>query len=173
MTNSEILYATWKTPVGLSGVAATPKGLCRLILRLANEDTFVRTLKEETGAVLKRNAKRFQDVIGQLDLFFRGQLENFDCRLDLGQGTLFQQRVWRQLGKIPYGKTRSYQWLAKAIGQPLACRAVGAANGRNPVPVIIPCHRVIQTNGHLGGFTGGLDLKRILLDLEKKADGTL
>ena len=83
------------------------------------------------------------------------------------QGTYFQQLVWQKLAFIPYGETRSYQWLATEIFKPKACRAVGNANGKNPVPLIIPCHRVIQKNGALGGFTGGTHLKRYLINLEK------
>ena len=86
----------------------------------------------------------------------------------MGQGTSFQQRVWEKLVFIPFGETRSYQWLAVAISQPKAYRAVGNANGKNPIPVIVPCHRVIRKNGDLGGFTGGTHLKKYLLDLEKK-----
>ena len=112
------------------------------------------------------------EIENEFHLYFSGRLKKFSCRLDLRQGTGFQQRVWRKLRLIPFGETRSYQWLAKSIHQPKACRAVGNANGKNPIPIIIPCHRVIQKNGSLGGFTGGIDLKRYLLDLEKKSYAT-
>ena len=90
----------------------------------------------------------------------------FHCRLDLSSGTLFQQKVWRALQTIPRGETRSYAWVAKKIGKPKAARAVGAACGANPVPIIVPCHRVIAGDGSLGGFGGGPALKKRLLALE-------
>jgi O-6-methylguanine DNA methyltransferase len=89
--------------------------------------------------------------------------------MDLSSGTDFQRRVWRALQKIPRGQTRSYGWVARKIGRPKAARAVGTACGANPVPIIIPCHRVIASDGSLGGFGGGLPLKRRLLALEKAA----
>jgi methylated-DNA-[protein]-cysteine S-methyltransferase len=82
-------------------------------------------------------------------------------------GTPFQQKVWKKLTTIPYGKTRSYKWIASAINNRHASRAVGNANGRNPLPIIIPCHRVIRENGELGGYTGGINIKRFLLNLEQ------
>ena len=97
----------------------------------------------------------------------------FSFKPDLRQGTRFQQRVWEKLTSIPFGQTRNYQWLARAIGQPKAFRAAGNANGRNPIPVIVPCHRVIRKNGELGGFTGGIHLKQYLLDLETKSHAAL
>jgi O-6-methylguanine DNA methyltransferase len=105
------------------------------------------------------------DALEELDCYFRGQLKEFKCDLDL-KGTSFQKRVWEALREIPYGQTRSYGEIAKTIGNPKAVRAVGSANGANPVPIIVPCHRVIQFDGSLGGFGGGLDLKKNLLERE-------
>jgi methylated-DNA-[protein]-cysteine S-methyltransferase len=104
----------------------------------------------------------------QLDAYFAGKLRAFDLPL-APQGTEFQQRVWKALLKIPYGKTRSYGEQAVTIGSPKAVRAVGLANGRNPIAIIIPCHRVIGANGSLTGYGGGMDRKRLLLDLEQGA----
>ena len=101
----------------------------------------------------------------QLRAYFAGELREFRLPLDL-QGTDFQKRVWRQLETIPYGETRSYSEIAAAIGAPRAVRAVGAANGANPVPIVVPCHRVIGASGKLVGYGGGLELKRRLLELE-------
>jgi len=106
-----------------------------------------------------------KDALDELDAYFSGQLREFKCDLDL-KGTSFQKRVWEALREIPYGQTRSYGEIAKTIGNPKAVRAVGRANGTNPVPIIVPCHRVIQADGSLGGFGGGLDLKKSLLELE-------
>jgi methylated-DNA-[protein]-cysteine S-methyltransferase len=104
----------------------------------------------------------------QLDAYFAGKLRGFDLPL-APQGTEFQQRVWAALLKIPYGATRSYGQQAAAIGSPKAVRAVGLANGRNPIAIIIPCHRVIGANGSLTGYGGGMARKRLLLDLEQGA----
>lgn len=101
----------------------------------------------------------------QLKAYFARELRDFELPLVL-KGTPFQCRVWRALQQIPYGQTRSYAEQARAIGAPDAIRAVGSANGRNPIPVVVPCHRVIGSNGKLTGFGGGLALKRWLLDLE-------
>jgi methylated-DNA-[protein]-cysteine S-methyltransferase len=106
------------------------------------------------------------DAIRQLAEFFDGRRTTFDVKLAL-RGTPFQLDVWRELLRIPYGETRSYAQIAKSIGRPAAIRAVGAANGANPIPIIVPCHRVIGSNGSLTGFGGGIDVKRWLLDFEK------
>ncbi len=110
--------------------------------------------------------RAFESVVDQLDAYFAGELTDFDVRLRL-DGTEFQRRVWAGLLEIPYGETISYGELATRIGQPTASRAVGLANGRNPVAIIVPCHRVIGSTGSLTGYGGGLDRKRTLLDLEK------
>lgn len=108
-----------------------------------------------------------REVIRQLHGYFSGELESFDLELS-PQGTPFQQRVWKELLKIPYGETISYGELARRIGNPNASRAVGLANGSNPIPIIIPCHRVIGSNGKLTGYGGGLPIKERLLALEKR-----
>ncbi|NWG02994.1 MAG: methylated-DNA--[protein]-cysteine S-methyltransferase, partial [Syntrophaceae bacterium] len=107
-----------------------------------------------------------KNVLSQLKKYLKGKLQRFDCRLDL-KGTPFQKKVWRALEKIPYGQTHSYKEIAKSIGHPKAYRAVGNANGQNPIPIIIPCHRVIESNGGLGGFGHGIQIKKRLLDFEK------
>jgi methylated-DNA-[protein]-cysteine S-methyltransferase len=112
----------------------------------------------------------FGDAKDQLTAYFAGQLQDFDLPLKPA-GTAFQMKVWALLRTIPYGETRSYGWLAGALGSPSASRAVGAANGANPLPIIVPCHRVIGANGSLTGFGGGIETKRFLLALEAKAAG--
>ena len=107
----------------------------------------------------------FDDVVEQLDAYFAGELRSFDVAVEM-RGTDFQRTVWRGLCDIPYGETWSYAELAAHIGRPTAVRAVGAANGRNPVSIIVPCHRVIGADGSLTGYGGGVDRKRALLDLE-------
>jgi methylated-DNA-[protein]-cysteine S-methyltransferase len=105
------------------------------------------------------------EAVRQLRAYFAGELRRFDLLLDM-QGTPFQLRVWRELERIPYGETRSYTQIATAIGAPHAVRAVGAANGANPIPIVVPCHRVIGASGKLVGYGGGLPLKKRLLALE-------
>ena len=113
-----------------------------------------------------RDPARLQRARRQLEEYFAGTRRTFDLELHV-VGTSFQLQVWKALRGIPYGETLSYAGLAERIGQPSACRAVGAANGRNPLPIIVPCHRVIGSNGTLVGFGGGLDVKRALLALER------
>jgi methylated-DNA-[protein]-cysteine S-methyltransferase len=105
------------------------------------------------------------EVVRQLEEYFAGQRREFSVPM-AAKGTAFQRSVWDELTKIPYGETRAYVDIANALGQPTATRAVGAANGRNPIPIIVPCHRVIGRSGALTGFGGGLPIKRFLLELE-------
>lgn len=115
----------------------------------------------------KEDGKPLKETIRQLRAYFAGKLEQFDLPL-APQGTPFQLDVWRQLCEIPYGETISYGQLAQRIGNPNASRAVGLANGSNPIPIIIPCHRVIGSNGKLTGYGGGLPIKEKLLALERR-----
>jgi len=112
----------------------------------------------------------FRSVIRQLQEYFAGQRRHFDVPLE-PLGTPFQRAVWHELTQIPYGASTSYGEIARRLGQPLASRAVGRANGANPWPIVVPCHRVIGANRSLTGFGGGLDIKRKLLLLEAEADG--
>ncbi len=105
----------------------------------------------------------------QLGKYFKGKLSAFDVPLEVN-GTLFQKKVWKALSKIPFGKTASYKDIAVMIGNPKACRAVGTANGKNPLCIVVPCHRVIGNDGSIGGYTGGLSKKRYLLSLEAERD---
>jgi methylated-DNA-[protein]-cysteine S-methyltransferase len=110
------------------------------------------------------------EAVDQLRAYFEGTLREFDLPLVL-EGTPFQERVWRALADIPYGKTISYSELAAVIGNPSAVRAVGAANGKNPIPIVLPCHRVIGRDGKLTGYAGGLDIKAALLAFERSSGG--
>jgi methylated-DNA-[protein]-cysteine S-methyltransferase len=121
-------------------------------------------------ATWERTEAPFRMVVRQLTEYFAGSRREFDLPLD-PQGTEFQRRVLDQLRAIPYGETRSYRDIAIAIGNPRAVRAVGGANGSNPLPIVIPCHRVIGSGGDLTGFGGGMDTKRYLLDLERSHSG--
>lgn len=119
----------------------------------------------EAGAV-----EQLQRTVGQIDEYFRGERRDFDLDLDV-QGTEFQRLVWRELERIPFGETRSYGEIAEAIGRPAAARAVGAATGRNPAPILVPCHRVVGASGALTGFAGGMEAKRALLTHEAEVVG--
>lgn len=110
--------------------------------------------------------KVLKNCVQQLDEYFKGQRKSFDLQLDWGDATEFNRAVWNELLKIPYGRTTSYSKIADQIGNPTAVRAVGLANHHNPLPIVVPCHRVIAKNGDLHGYFYGLDMKRRLLELE-------
>jgi methylated-DNA-[protein]-cysteine S-methyltransferase len=146
-------------------VASTKRGVF-MVDFLTSEKAFLKRVKERFPGGVVRNDRKNKEVLFQLKKYLKGELRNFDCKLDF-KGTPFQKKVWSELIKIPYGQTRSYKEIAQAIGHSKAFRAVGNANGQNSLPLIIPCHRVIENNGGLGGFGHGLKTKRQLLDLEK------
>jgi len=147
-------------------VASTDRGVC-MVDYLKPEKVFLKELQKQFPGEIVRNDQKNREALSQLKKYVKGELKHFQCRLDL-KGTPFQKKVWSALTKIPYGKTRSYKDIAHAISHPKAFRAVGNANGSNPIPLIVPCHRVIESNGGLGGFGHGLKVKRQLLAFEKK-----
>jgi O-6-methylguanine DNA methyltransferase len=146
-------------------VASTEKGVCAVDF-FKKEKTFLKELRESFPGRIVRNDRKNRNVLNQLKKYLKGELQRFDCKLDF-RGTLFQTKVWSALVKIPYGQTRSYGEIAQAIGHPKAFRAVGNANGRNSIPLIVPCHRVIGSDGGLAGFGHGVRVKKQLLNLEK------
>jgi methylated-DNA-[protein]-cysteine S-methyltransferase len=155
-----LAYARMESPVGPLLLAGDENAL-RLVM-------FEKGSKTATpNAAWKLDAKPFGEAIRQLRAYFARKLKQFDLPLAL-EGTEFQLRVWNCLRTIPYGETISYAELARRIGMPKAVRAVGLANGSNPIPIIIPCHRVIGSNGSLTGFGGGLPVKKKLLALESQ-----
>lgn len=127
------------------------------------------TAKKTVSQEWTEDESVFTEPLRQLNEYFAGKRQEFNLAI-APQGTPFQQQVWRELCKIPFGETASYQTIAERLGKPKACRAVGMANGKNPLPIIIPCHRIIGKDGSLTGFGGGLAVKRQLLDLERGAD---
>jgi methylated-DNA-[protein]-cysteine S-methyltransferase len=161
-----VRYTVLSTPLGLTGISGSANGLLKIILKLPNESYFKNYLEDSHRRHCVSDPSFFDNVTEQMHLYFAGLLKDFTCKLDLSTGTPFQQSVWRHLSTIPFGETQSYRALAQAIGHPQAFRAVGNANGKNPLPLVIPCHRVIRENGELGGYTGGLSIKKFLLDLE-------
>jgi methylated-DNA-[protein]-cysteine S-methyltransferase len=147
-------HAYAPTPIGDLLLVASEEGLVRV--------EFPPALPPDNAP---RDEARLAPVLRQLAEYFAGDRKQFELPL-VPRGTPFQLEVWRALQRIPYGETRSYAGIARSIGRPTATRAVGAANGANTIPIIIPCHRVIGTSGALTGFGGGLAVKRRLLDLE-------
>ncbi|SER91991.1 methylated-DNA--[protein]-cysteine S-methyltransferase [Sphingobium sp. YR768] len=158
MSLVEVLFPS---PVGALTLVASDKGLVAILWEEDDPDRVRLSLREESHdhPVLAQTAQ-------QLTAYFAGTLQDFTVPLDV-RGTDFQQKVWAALCTIPFGETRSYGDMARAIGHPTASRAVGAANGRNPISIIAPCHRVVGTNGALTGFAGGVEVKRWLLDFEQ------
>lgn len=150
---TENLVAFYNSPIGILEISGNDEGVSSVL--------FV-----EKAAPIVRTPACLKDCVSQLDDYFKGSRKEFSVKLDL-RGTDFQKRVWRELEKIPYGSTVSYRNIARAIGSIQAVRAVGRANGQNPLTVIIPCHRVIGSDGSLTGYGGGLWRKEWLLNFEK------
>jgi len=149
--------------IGRIWMASTARGICGISLG-SSKKRFLETLPSnidwvEDGMALKRS-------VANLENLSSGKASRFDEKLDLATGTPFQKKVWNTIAKIPWGETISYAELAKRVGKPSAFRAVANACGANPIPIIIPCHRVIASDGTIGGFSGGLKIKRKLLALE-------
>lgn len=162
MTSSRYFYKTIPSPVGLLTLVANDHGLAAVLWE--NDDpkrVRLSPLHEDTKHPVLVEAER------QLKDYFAGKREKFELQLDFN-GTEFQRQVWQALLTIPFGETRSYAQIAEQIGNPNAVRAVGAANGKNPISIIAPCHRVIGSNGKLTGFAGGMEAKAFLLKLESK-----
>jgi methylated-DNA-[protein]-cysteine S-methyltransferase len=151
-------HTTLPSPLGDILLTADDRGLTGINFQEAKG-----AKKPPRGSV--ESAAPFGEAVRQIGAYFRGELKEFDLPL-APQGTEFQRRVWKTLCGIPYGETISYGELAKRLGKPTASRAVGAANGRNPLPIVIPCHRVVGSDGKLTGYYGGTHLKGFLLKLE-------
>ena len=158
MNHDDVVYTYMKSPAGTILLARTEAGITHI------------QFEEGKYPVRPRDSWRREDkplleALDQLRAYFYGSHESFDLPL-APEGTAFQLRVWDALKGIPCGETVSYANIARHIGRPNAVRAVGAANGRNPLPIVIPCHRVIASGGGIGGYTGGLDIKRTLMRIE-------
>ncbi|RME50583.1 MAG: methylated-DNA--[protein]-cysteine S-methyltransferase [Deltaproteobacteria bacterium] len=156
------------TPIGIPfRFAASESGLCRTTFRIS-EEAFIAELERAFDAEARRDDRGFEEAREAFEAYFHGALRHFSLPIDLRDGTPFERRVWRSLQRIPYGETWSYQEQARFVGHPRAARAVGAANGKNPLPILLPCHRVIGSDGKLRGFRGGVEIKAWLLRLERK-----
>ena len=161
----EIKFTIGSSPLGKLLVATSEKGLCRVSLRASAAELQRALHASFPGARITRDDRGLAPLRSVILRQIAGRPAGHRVPLDL-HGTDFQQSVWKELLRIPAGSTRSYGDVARAIGKPTATRAVAQACGANPVPVIVPCHRVIQSDGGIGGFTGGLHIKRALLGAE-------
>ena len=160
----------WIADCGALGrvrLAATDIGLCKLALGRETDEVFKAWLVRGVGSCSPtlRMTPLIERAFSEIRAYVSAELQSFGTPLDL-RGTSFQRRVWAQVMRIPYGTTVSYSEIAMRIGRPRSVRAVGAANGSNPLPLFVPCHRVVGTDGALRGYGGGLELKQALLDLE-------
>jgi methylated-DNA-[protein]-cysteine S-methyltransferase len=162
----DVAYAEVDSPVGRLLVAATPRGLVRVTFPIEAPEKVLEQLAASVSPRVLESPERLDHVRRALDRYFEGRLHDFDLPLDwqLTQG--FYRKVLRATARIPYGQTRSYKQMAKRAGSPRAVRATGSALGSNPLPIIVPCHRVLRTGGALGGYGGGLETKQALLELE-------
>ncbi|HET7658364.1 MAG TPA: methylated-DNA--[protein]-cysteine S-methyltransferase [Bacillales bacterium] len=164
-----IFYGEADSPIGPLTIVATSKGVCKIEFGKVNEtmaNLQVWVKKHFLKSEMVRDEAEIKFVACQLNEYFRGIRTSFDVPLDL-HGTPFQKKVWEALRQIPHGETRSYKEVAQSMNAGKAVRAIGNANNKNPLPIIIPCHRVIGSNGSLVGYGGGLQRKKYLLDIEK------
>ena len=172
MKDEELKFVTFNTDMGWLGILASAEGLVGTTLPQRS----VKEARQRLGDSVNQATwapPLFEDLVGRFKAYFSGQKVDFPDELDLSRGTVFQRKVWETARLIPYGETRSYGWVAERAGRPRAARAVGQAMGRNPLAIIVPCHRVVASGGKLGGFGGGLELKKRLLRLENSANISL
>jgi len=164
----QLNYTLFNSDMGWVGLLASATGLLGTTLPQPSAEEAYLLL----GSRVNRAAcspRRFDDLTERLKAYFSGQRMTFPDKIILSPATHFQREVWEKTRLIPYGETRSYGWVAEQIGEPRAARAVGQALGKNPLPIIVPCHRVVASDGKLGGFGGGVEMKRHLLSLETSA----
>jgi len=165
----DVAYTTIDSPVGTLLLAATPKGLVRVAYDIEDHDRVLDTLALRISPRMLRAPRRLETAARELDEYFSGRRRIFDLSLDLSLSKGFRQLVQRHLPEIQYGQTRTYRQVAELAGNPKAVRAVGTACATNPLPVVVPCHRVLRADGALGGYVGGPDAKKALLNLEAAA----
>ena len=169
LTSDAIRFTTCvcPTPWGWMGLSETTKGINAVVLPKASRQAVLSELGLPSAELLEgRTSPRLREAQVQLTGYLAGTRRSFDLPLDLSRGTSVQQKVWRTLRGISYGRLRSYQWVALRVGGRQYARAVGNAVGANPMPIVIPCHRIVAQDTSLGGFSGGLPTKRKLLTLE-------
>ena len=157
----DVRYDITESPVGELFIASTPRGLCRISYTVDGQDE---AIARTFGARVLRMP--LDEVRRELDEYFEGRRRDFDLPLDLRGVAPFHEAVLHELARVPYGRTDTYGALAQKVGRPKAARAVGTVMNRNPIPIVLPCHRIVGANGSLTGYAGGLHVKRALLELE-------
>ena len=163
----DVAYATVDSPFGSLLVATTPRGLVKISFpRFYDTDETLEELATKISPRVLEAPAQLDDVRRQLDRYFEGRLHEFDLRLDWRLTEGFRKRAQQAIARIPYGKTRSYTEIARSAGNERAVRAAGTACGANPIPIVVPCHRVLRSGGALGGYGGGLPMKEGLLRME-------
>ena len=167
----DVAYTTSDSPFGPLLLAKTRRGLVRIGLPNQDPDELLVDLAERVSPRVLESPPELDEARRELDLYFEGRLDRFGLPLDWRLSGGFRQRVLRAINRIPYGQTRSYTEMARRAGNERAVRAAGTACGSNPLPLVVPCHRVLRTGGALGGYGGGLPMKRALLELEGVLDG--
>ncbi len=165
----DVAYTIVDSPLGKLLLAATPKGLVRVAYASENHDRVLDTLSEKLSPRILRAPKGLDDAARELDEYFAKRRRVFDLTVDLSLSRGFRQLVQLHLPEIGYGQTRSYRQVAELVGNPKAVRAVGTACATNPLPVVVPCHRVLRADGTIGRYIGGLEAKTALLNLEAAA----
>ena len=165
----DIAYRTIDSPIGPLLLAATENGLVRVAFEREGFDAVLEALTTTLSPRVLEAPRRLDTVAAELEEYFAGRRHEFDVPLDYALSSGFRQIVQRYLPRIGYGRTQSYKEVAVFVGNPKAVRAVGTACATNPLPVVVPCHRVLRSDGSLGGYLGGLDAKQTLLSLEKAA----
>jgi methylated-DNA-[protein]-cysteine S-methyltransferase len=165
----DVTYRTVDSPVGPLLLAATDIGTVRVAYAVENHDRVLDTLSRHIGSRVLKSGKRFDQLVRELDEYFDGRRHTFEVAVDLRLAHGFRLSVLQHLRDIPYGSTESYSQVAAAAGSPRAVRAVGSACATNPVPIVVPCHRVVRSDGSLGGYLGGIAVKEQLLGLESAA----
>ena len=161
-----VFCTSFESKIGLIYIASTDKGVCKISLPRQSKRDFLRWLRDNFDDMEVVDSKsRNREVIDQLTRYFNGRLARFTLPVDL-RGTPFQLRVWKELTKISYGSTISYRQLARRLGTSRGFQAIGRANASNPVPIVVPCHRVVGANGALVGYSSGIKTKEFLLRLE-------
>jgi methylated-DNA-[protein]-cysteine S-methyltransferase len=167
----DVAYASADSPFGPLLLAQTRRGLVRVGLPNQDSDELLVDLAARVSPRVLEAPRALDEARRELDLYFEGKLERFGLPLDWRLSGGFRQRVLRAINRIPYGQTRSYTEMARRAGNERAVRAAGTACGSNPIPLVVPCHRVLRSGGALGGYGGGLPMKRALLELEGTLDG--
>ncbi|MBU8577669.1 methylated-DNA--[protein]-cysteine S-methyltransferase [Brevibacterium luteolum] len=165
----DVGYTVIDSPIGALLLAATSRGLVRVAFDSEDHDAVLAELAEKISPRVLEADAQLAPIAAQVEEYFAGQRRDFDIPLDRRLSSGFRREVQRQLSEIPYGTTQSYSEVAAAIGQPTAVRAVGTACAQNPIPLVVPCHRVLRSDGSLGGYRGGLPAKQQLLELEAAA----